>query len=374
MRINSFFFALCVAAAGLIPTVSGSEMVMPPTAKPYDETAEGSKQVAAAVKLAKQEGKHVLLQFGANWCKWCLKLHTLFKNDQAISQTLQTNYVLALIDVNEGHNVELVRQYEAEHGFGLPFLVVLNADGKRLITQNTAVLEAGDHHDPQKVLSFLKQWSPEAIRNKPASQWVEEFVALPEASFNSKCLEFKRIQELGAAAVPALVDVIRHQSSGRTSEAESLRRTRACWALGALGPSARSAVPFLAEQFRANQDLRQTIANTLAGLGPQAEAAVPVLSDAFSSPDPHLQSDAGLALIHVAPSYPGLLPELTRWLSSSNVYCRRVAPKLLEALGPAAKAALPSLRKATQDEDETVRKNATKALERVGDSSNPTEK
>ena len=43
---------------------------------------------------------------------------------------------------------------------GLPVIVVLDADGKTLVTQDTGKLEEGDHHDPAKVLAFLNQWAP----------------------------------------------------------------------------------------------------------------------------------------------------------------------------------------------------------------------
>lgn len=39
-------------------------------------------------------------------------------------------------------------------------IVVLDADGKRLTTQDTGKLEEGDRHDPNKVLAFLNQWAP----------------------------------------------------------------------------------------------------------------------------------------------------------------------------------------------------------------------
>jgi hypothetical protein len=44
--------------------------------------------------------------------------------------------------------------------FGLPALVVLDGYGKLLVTQDSGKLEAGDHHDPEKVLNFLKEWAP----------------------------------------------------------------------------------------------------------------------------------------------------------------------------------------------------------------------
>jgi thiol:disulfide interchange protein len=126
----------------------------------YDETADGSKQIADALALAGQDGKRVLLQFGANWCPWCHKLHTLFEKDKSIKEQLKSDYVVVLIDVNKGRNSEVDMKYGHPTRLGLPVLVVLNAGGKQLTTKNSGELEEGDHHNPEKVMAFLKKWSP----------------------------------------------------------------------------------------------------------------------------------------------------------------------------------------------------------------------
>ncbi|PYJ61945.1 MAG: hypothetical protein DME24_05195 [Verrucomicrobia bacterium] len=35
--------------------------------KLYDTAADGKKQIADAIKIAKTEGKRIILKFGANW-------------------------------------------------------------------------------------------------------------------------------------------------------------------------------------------------------------------------------------------------------------------------------------------------------------------
>ena len=126
----------------------------------YDEAADGDKQVEEALAKAKQEDKRVLLMFGANWCGWCHKLHKLFESDAQIATKLKEAYVVVMIDVNKNHNANLNQRYGNPTRFGLPVLVVLDAAGKALTTQDTGKLEAGDHHDPAKVMAFLRQWWP----------------------------------------------------------------------------------------------------------------------------------------------------------------------------------------------------------------------
>jgi hypothetical protein len=63
-----------------------------------------------------------------------------------------------LIDVNKGHNTETVAKYGYPTDLGLPIIVVLDADGKQLVTQNTGEFVDGGQYDPKKVSAFLDKW------------------------------------------------------------------------------------------------------------------------------------------------------------------------------------------------------------------------
>jgi hypothetical protein len=87
-------------------------------------------------------------------------LHKLFETDKSVAEELERQYVVVMIDVNKGHNSDIDTKYGHPTRFGLPAIVVLDADGKQLTTQDTGKLEEADHHSPQKVVAFLKEWSP----------------------------------------------------------------------------------------------------------------------------------------------------------------------------------------------------------------------
>ena len=136
------------------------------TPKLYDTEADGKKLIEESLKLAKGQNKRVLLKFGDNGCGWCHRLSKCFKTEPRVAKALNDNYVLVLIDVDPGkdgrvRNAGVIERYGNPIRFGLPTLVVLDADGKQLTTQNTALLEEGDHHDPKKVLAFLEKYKPE---------------------------------------------------------------------------------------------------------------------------------------------------------------------------------------------------------------------
>ena len=156
---------MCLAIAGVIalPARAADPPAKPARPPIYDTKADGATQIAESLAAAKRGHKNVLLQFGANWCGWCHKLHTLFKEDQKIAAFLKANYVLVLVDVDKVdgkmHNAQINEKYGDPCRLGLPSLVVLAADGKQLTTQDSGKLEKGDHHDPELVMKFLKEWA-----------------------------------------------------------------------------------------------------------------------------------------------------------------------------------------------------------------------
>ncbi len=130
----------------------------------YNTQADGFAQIAAALEQAKAAHKQVLLDFGANWCPWCHRLHHTFTTDPDVAKEIFNDYVVVMIDVNMRHGIKRNSEVNENYGNpiheGLPVLVVLDASGRQLFTQETGALENGEGHDPAKVLAFLKKWAP----------------------------------------------------------------------------------------------------------------------------------------------------------------------------------------------------------------------
>lgn len=129
----------------------------PPAPSVYDEAADAKSDVAAAVAKAKTEKKRVLVTLGANWCGWCRALDRLFTRNRAVGAVLATSYVPVKVDVGRmTKNLDLAATWGADPKTGVPLLVVLDGNGKAVKVQETGSLESGKHHDPQKVIAFLK--------------------------------------------------------------------------------------------------------------------------------------------------------------------------------------------------------------------------
>ncbi|OQX98910.1 MAG: hypothetical protein B6I20_10535 [Bacteroidetes bacterium 4572_117] len=91
-------------------------------------------------------------------------LHKFYNADNQIDSALNANYVVSLVNYSkENKNLDILKQFEYPQRFGFPVIVILDADGRRLHTQNSVHLEQGRGYSKKKFLEFLNNWSPKAL-------------------------------------------------------------------------------------------------------------------------------------------------------------------------------------------------------------------
>jgi thioredoxin-related protein len=135
--------------------------------KLYNPAANVKKDVAAAVAKAKKEGKHVMLQVGGNWCSWCYRYDGFVKGDTSLKRIVDENYVVYHLNYSpENKNLDYLKTLGYPQRFGFPVFVVLDANGQRLHTQDSGLLEKEKSYDKAKVKTFLQAWSPKALDEK----------------------------------------------------------------------------------------------------------------------------------------------------------------------------------------------------------------
>ena len=135
--------------------------------KVYDPKANAQLEINKAVARAAKEHKHVFLQIGGNWCKWCKYFNHLVTTNDSLNKLLTDNYVVLHVNYSpENKNEKVLAKLGYPQRFGFPVFVVLDAKGNRLHTQNSGYLEEGQGHSPKRVAEFLKQWSPGALEPK----------------------------------------------------------------------------------------------------------------------------------------------------------------------------------------------------------------
>jgi len=132
--------------------------------KLYDPSANAENDIEAAVKKAQQENKHVLIQIGGNWCKWCIEFNRFCKADAQIDSLLNADFVLYHLNFSkENKNEKLLTQYGFPQRFGFPVFIILDEKGNRIHTQNSSYLEEKASYNKTRIMEFLKQWNRAAL-------------------------------------------------------------------------------------------------------------------------------------------------------------------------------------------------------------------
>jgi thioredoxin-related protein len=136
--------------------------------KLYSPTENAAQKIAEAVKQARQQGKHVFIQVGGNWCIWCARFNDFITTDPSIDSLVKANYIVYHMNYSdENHNLKLLAKYGYPQRFGYPVFLILDGTGKLLHTQNTGYLEDGKKsYKRDAVIGFFKDWMPAALDPK----------------------------------------------------------------------------------------------------------------------------------------------------------------------------------------------------------------
>ena len=167
----------------------------------YDETLDPMTQIDEALAKASAGGKYVVCQVGGNWCPWCLRFADFAEKDTAVSKAIADNFVFIHVNYDprkasaakaQGNTANsnyasassntanataatttagsgdktaaMMKRLGNPARFGFPVFVVLDERGNVLHTQDSSFLEEGNGYSEKKVLRFLKNWTPKAVK------------------------------------------------------------------------------------------------------------------------------------------------------------------------------------------------------------------
>jgi thioredoxin 1 len=129
----------------------------------YSDTANAHTDIAQAIRQATAQHKHIILDFGGNWCGDCQVLN-IYLHQPPNLDLLEKNFILVHIDI--GHmdrNTDVADQYQVPIKHGVPALAVLDQHGRLLYSQKNKEGEIMSRlDDPALVTQFLNQWKPKS--------------------------------------------------------------------------------------------------------------------------------------------------------------------------------------------------------------------
>lgn len=141
-------------------------IALPQYSKVYDDQRSPFDDAKAALALAKATNRQVLIEIGGNWCSWCHKMDAFLDANSDVYQALHENYVLLKINVSDSNENEAFMA-SLPPVLGYPHMYVSNANGKMLLSKDTAELLSGNDYSRENWLTFLNQWSVIDEKNMP---------------------------------------------------------------------------------------------------------------------------------------------------------------------------------------------------------------
>lgn len=143
-------FIFFIASFSMFAQTEKSETLFDPSRNPFDD-------LNAAVGLATESSKRIILDVGGEWCIWCHRIDAFMHSTEEIKTLLEENFIIVKINFSkENKNEKFLSQYPAIEGY--PHFFVLDSDGKLLHSQNTGDLEKDKDYDKDKFLDFLNKW------------------------------------------------------------------------------------------------------------------------------------------------------------------------------------------------------------------------
>jgi len=131
---------------------------LPTYSQVYDDQRDPFKDAAAALALAKETNRQVLIEIGGNWCSWCHKMDSFLAKNPDIYQALHSQYVLLKINVSDSNeNNDFMESLPPVLGY--PHMYVSTAQGKMILSKDTAELLNDNNYSREQWLSFLSKWS-----------------------------------------------------------------------------------------------------------------------------------------------------------------------------------------------------------------------
>lgn len=158
---KTLFSALLASLLLLLMSTSFQSQAVPqlPTfSKIYNEQSDPFKDASAAIKMASQSKRNVLIEIGGNWCAWCHKMDAFLEQNPDIYQALHQNFVLLKVSVSDSNENAAFMQ-GLPPVLGYPHMYVSTAKGKVLLSKDTADFLTSGNYSRSAWLSFIEQWS-----------------------------------------------------------------------------------------------------------------------------------------------------------------------------------------------------------------------
>jgi thiol:disulfide interchange protein len=131
---------------------------LPAYSQGYDPARDPFSDGRAALRLAMETRRKVLIEVGGDWCSWCHVLDRFLHEHPSLRTRLHKTFVLLKVNVDERNdNAEFLSAFP--RALGYPHMYVTDNKGSILFSQDTAEFLQGGRYSAQRFRAFLDRWS-----------------------------------------------------------------------------------------------------------------------------------------------------------------------------------------------------------------------
>lgn len=132
-----------------------------PEARPFEESADATAQVDAALARAQLNEKRVILVMGANWCHDSRGLAGWFAQPR-FAAMLEAKYELVYVDVgHKDRNIDIARRFGLKSIKGTPTVLVLSSSGDLLNRQSAPKWRDAASREQDDIFAYFDQFAAE---------------------------------------------------------------------------------------------------------------------------------------------------------------------------------------------------------------------
>jgi thiol:disulfide interchange protein len=159
--------ALSVGAASAAPSPRVTSIhalgeLQTPLPYPYDETADATARVDAALADARRQHKLAFIDLGGNWCGDCRVLAALMELPE-YKRFVDEHYVVVTVDVGRfTKNLQIPARWGiTERLIGVPAVLIVDPQTNKLLDGGDHLYALADarHMDPQSIMDWIAQWA-----------------------------------------------------------------------------------------------------------------------------------------------------------------------------------------------------------------------
>ena len=134
---------------------------LPPYSRHFDPQRDPFADGHAAIELARQTGRHILIELGGDWCRWCHVMDDFFARNADLKAELHDTFVMLKVNVSDANdNATFLAAFPKPLGY--PHMYIANSDGQLLESKDTAEFLQHGNYSRQRFQAFFKKWQTPA--------------------------------------------------------------------------------------------------------------------------------------------------------------------------------------------------------------------